>query len=69
MTPLLYDTTSIYATTYNNDPGYFEMVNNSMFEYPAYLIEGDKSQLPYDFEILEIFFKTKNVIVNPNQFS
>ena len=48
---------------YNNDPGYFEMVNNSMFEYPAYLIEGVKSQLSYDFEILETFFKTKNVII------
>ena len=35
-----------------------------MVEYPAYIIEGEISIIPYDFEILEIFFKTKNVIVN-----
>ena len=49
---------------YNNDPGTFDIVNNSMVEYPPYIIEGDYSYIPYDFEILEIFFKTKNVIVH-----
>ena len=49
---------------YNNDPGYFEIVNNSMVEYPANSVEGIYSNIPYDFEILEIFFKNKNVIVN-----
>ena len=49
---------------YNNDPGWFEIVNNSMVRYPVYNVEGVYSNIPYDFEILEIFFKTKNVIVH-----
>ena len=35
-----------------------------MVEYPANIIEGVDSYISWDFEILEIFFKTKNVIVN-----
>ena len=35
-----------------------------MVEYPANSVEGIYSNIPYDFEILEIFFKNKNVIVN-----
>ena len=49
---------------YNNDPGWFEIVNNSMVGYPVYSVEGAYSNIAYDFEILEIFFKTNNVIVN-----
>ena len=46
---------------YNDDPGYFEIVDNSMVEYPAYIIEGVYTYIPYDFEILEKFFKNKNI--------
>ena len=49
---------------YNNDPWAFLIVNNSMVEYPANIIEGVDNYISWDFEILEIFFKTKNVIVN-----
>ena len=34
-----------------------------MVEYPANIIEGVDNYISWDFEILEIFFKTKNVIV------
>ena len=47
---------------YNNDPaGYFEIVDNSMVEYPANIIEGESSYIGYNFEILEKFFKNKNI--------
>ena len=46
---------------YNNDFGWFEIVNNSMVEYQANIIEGEYSFIPYDFEILEKFFKNKNI--------
>ena len=47
---------------YNNDPaGYFEIVDNSMVEYPANIIEGEYSYIGYNFEILEKFFKNKNI--------
>ena len=46
---------------YNDEPLMFEIVNNSMVEYPAYIIEGEYSTIPYDFEILEKFFKNKNI--------
>ena len=50
---------------YNNNPGWFKIVNNSMFEWNDYWgLINDKSNIPYNFEILEIFFKTKNVIIN-----
>ena len=34
-----------------------------MVEYknPAKIIEGGNTYIPYDFEILEIFFKNKNI--------
>ena len=35
-----------------------------MVGYPVYSVEGAYSNIAYDFEILEIFFKTNNVIVN-----
>ena len=34
-----------------------------MVEYPVKIIEGEYSFIPYDFEILKIFFKTSNIIV------
>ena len=43
---------------YNNDPGMFEIVNNSMVGQPAFFFEG-VTQISSDFEILEIFFKNK----------
>ena len=36
-----------------------------MFEWNDYWgLNNEVSTIPYDFEILEIFFKTKNVIIN-----
>ena len=35
-----------------------------MVEYPTYNIGEEYTYIPYDFEILEIFFKTKNVTIN-----
>ena len=49
---------------YNNDPYFFEIVNNSMVEYPAYIIEGDISYIPHDFEILDYFFKSYVIAIN-----
>ena len=46
---------------YNNDPGTFEIVNNSMVEYPPFIMEGEFTNMPYEFEILEKFFKIKNI--------
>ena len=50
---------------YNEDPGSFEMINNSMVEYKIYNIEYKRySVLPYYFEMLSIFLKHNNIIVN-----
>ena len=50
---------------YNNEPGWFKVVSNSMFEWNDYWgLINDNTYIPYTYEILEIFFKTKNVIVN-----
>ena len=49
---------------YNNDPGWFEIVNNSMVEYLANIIEGEATNIASDFEILEIFFKSYVIAVN-----
>ena len=50
---------------YNNEPGWFKIVNNSMFEWNDYWgLINDNTYIPYTYEILEIFFKTKNVIIN-----
>ena len=48
---------------YNNEPGLFEIVNNSMFEWRDYygLIDESSSRIPYNFEILEIFFKNRYI--------
>ena len=46
---------------YNDEPGWFEIVDNSMVEYPVYIIEGDYANIPYEFEILEKFFKNKKI--------
>ena len=43
---------------YNDEPGFFEIVNNSMVEYPAYVME-ETTNIPYEFEILEVFFENK----------
>ena len=51
---------SVYVA-YNDDPAYFAIVNNSMLEYPVQNFEGLYSQLPFDFEILEIFFENRNI--------
>ena len=43
-----------------NDYNAFEIVNNSMVKYSVDLI-GEYSSIPYNFEILEIFFKDRNI--------
>ena len=45
---------------YNDWPGFFEIVNNSMVEYPANIQEG-YSTIPYESEILEVFFENRNI--------
>ena len=44
----------------------YQVVNNSMVEYPLNLIEGQYSSisLPYDFEIIGSFLMNYNIIVN-----
>ena len=50
---------------YNYDPGWFAVVNNAMHKYSNYWgLKSEVSRIPYDFEILEIFFITNNIIVN-----
>ena len=61
-TSYLKDSLSINVA-YNDWPGYFEIVNNSMVEYPVDIRSVD-SYVPYNYEILKIFFKTNNIIVN-----
>ena len=47
---------------YNDDPSWFEIVNNSMIKWFDYWgLPNEDSKIPYDFEILEIFFKNKNI--------
>ena len=56
----LYLKTSISINVaYNDDPGFFEIFDNSMYEYPANIIEGEHTNIPSEFEILEIFFENK----------
>ena len=52
---------------YNDDQDTFEIVNNSMVEYPVYIMEG-YSNIAQDFEILEVFFENKIINwINCNQ--
>ena len=46
---------------YNNDPGNFEVVNNSMTKYPVTIKKGVYSAIPLDNEILEVFFENRNI--------
>ena len=48
---------------YNDDPLFFEIVDNSMYAYPVNIKEGGYvSNIPWDFEILEVFFENKIII-------
>ena len=48
---------------YNDNRGWFEIANNSMVEWHDYYgLINDLSRIPYDFEILEVFFE--NRIIN-----
>ena len=50
---------------YRTDPGFFEIVNNTMVEwYDFYNLLTDFSMIVYDFEILKPFFQNNNIIVN-----
>ena len=53
-----------FNIAYNDDPDWFEIVDNSMVEYPAHFIEGGYTNIPYDFEILEIFLKSYVIAIN-----
>ena len=50
---------------YNDEPGFFGNVNNTMKEWDDYycVIESC-SGMPYDFEILKTFLQTYNIEVN-----
>ena len=53
---------------YNDDPGFFEIVDNSMYAYPVNIIDGEYSNIAQDFEILEVFFENKIINwINCNQ--
>ena len=41
-----------------------DVVNNSMVEYPLYIIEGEWSYIPWHFEIIGSFLFNFNIIVN-----
>ena len=50
---------------YRTDPGFFEIVNNTMVEwYDFYNLLTDFSMIVYDFEILKPFFQNNNIIAN-----
>ena len=50
---------------YRTDPGFFEIVNNTMVEwYDFWNLLTDFSMIVYDFEILKPFFQNNNIIVN-----
>ena len=40
------------------------VVNNSMVEYPPYIMEGEFPYIPYDYEIIGPFLFNHNIIVN-----
>ena len=45
---------------YNDNEGFFEIVNNSMAEWHDFwFLINEGAQLLYDFEILEVFFENK----------
>ena len=59
--PYLKDSLSINVA-YNDDPGYFEIVNNSMVErYGNSGPIAGVSDISLPFEILEVFFENKNI--------
>ena len=41
-----------------------DVVNNSMVKHPLYIIEGEYSSIPNDFEIIGSFLSNYNIIVN-----
>ena len=47
------------ANVWSND-----VVNNSMVKHPLYIIEGEYSSIPNDFEIIGSFLSNYNIIVN-----
>ena len=50
---------------YRTDPGFFEIVNNTMVEwYDFYNLLTDYSMILFDFEILKPFIQNNNIIVN-----
>ena len=52
---------------YNNDPGILEVENNTLVHIsrkPHDYIYGASSVMPYDFEILSMFFSSHNIEPN-----
>ena len=57
----LMDSLSINVA-YNDDPPFFEIANNSMVKWHYYWgLINEATSIPYDFEILEVFFENKNI--------
>ena len=47
---------------YNDAWGFFEIANNSMVEWWDYWgLTHELTSIPYDFEILEVFFENRNI--------
>jgi len=55
----------IVNVVYISDPGFLEIVNNTMVEwYDFWRLLTDFSMIVYDFEILKPFFQNNNIIAN-----
>lgn len=51
------------SVAFNNEPGKFEVdsKSNSMVKYPPSIVKGPLSNIPYDWEILDRFFKNHKI--------
>ena len=47
---------------YNDDPGFFEIVDNSMYAYPVNIIDGEYSNIAQDLKSWKYFLKIKSYI-------
>ena len=54
----------IVNIAFNNEPGAFEILNNFMVKYQVNPVKGEFSYIPRTTEILVIFFKNNNILVN-----
>ena len=49
---------------YNSYHWSFDVLNNSMVEYKKQIVKGQSSSIPYEYEILSLFFKQYNITPN-----